>query len=289
MNAVLAITDPGDEIIILTPFYFNHEMAVQIAGCHPVAVATDVNYQPDPEAIKQAITPKTRAVLTVSPNNPSGAVYPKSTLSTINQLCSEHGIYHIHDEAYEYFTYDDECHFSPGSINGVSGHTISLFSLSKAYGFASWRIGYMVFPQHLEIAIKKIQDTILICPPVISQFAALGAMQTGESYCMGFMPEKIGVRQFILNKLNTLSSICSVPEAKGAFYFLLNVHTEMEGMKLSKRLIREYKVAAIPGEAFGMKDGCYLRLSYGALRKEDAVEGIGRLVKGLQMIIGENS
>src|SRR5438093_284653 len=100
------------------------------------------SYGPPPAAL----TPKTRAVVTISPNNPTGAVYPEAALREVNAICREHGLYHIHDEAYEYFVYDGAKHFSPGSIPGAATHTISLYSLSKAYGFASWRIGAMVIP-----------------------------------------------------------------------------------------------------------------------------------------------
>jgi aspartate/methionine/tyrosine aminotransferase len=141
VNAVLAITDPGDEIILQLPYYFNHEMAIAIADCKAVCVATDDNYQLRPEKIEAAITERTRAVVTISPNNPTGAVYSERDLREVNEICGRRGIYHISDEAYEYFTYDGAKHFSSGSLDGSVEHTISLFSLSKAYGFASWRIG----------------------------------------------------------------------------------------------------------------------------------------------------
>src|SRR5205807_2533015 len=118
------------------PYYFNHEMAVTMADARPVVVKTDENYQLRPDAIRQAITSRTRAIVTVSPNNPSGAVYGEAALREVNELCRSRGLYHIHDEAYEYFTYEGARHFSPGSITGAQGHTISLYSLSKAYGFA---------------------------------------------------------------------------------------------------------------------------------------------------------
>jgi aspartate/methionine/tyrosine aminotransferase len=284
MNAVLAITSPGDEIILNTPYYFNHEMAIAMAGCRAVLVETDENYQLRPEAIAQAITPKTRAIVTISPNNPTGVVYCEAALRQVNQICSDRGIYHISDEAYEYFTYNGVKHVSPGAA-GSSEYTISLYSLSKAYGFASWRIGYMVIPQHLLIAVKKIQDTILICPPVVSQYAALGALQAKDNY----LKENIGaiakVRQLVLESLNRLQSLCSITPANGAFYFFLKVHTQMDAFTLVERLIQEHKVAVIPGTTFGMNDGCYLRVAYGALQQDTAKEGIERLVQGLQTII----
>lgn len=285
-NTVPAIADPGDEIIILTPFYFNHEMAITIAGCKPVLVDTDENYQPVPDRIREAITSRTRGVLTVSPNNPTGAVYSETLLREINQLCREHQIYHIHDEAYEYFTYEDAAHFSPGSIEGASTYTISLYSLSKAYGFAGWRIGYMVYPAHLEMSLKKIQDTILICPPIISQYAAVGAIQAGSSYCRQWLQEYAEVRKTFLEELAQIKEFCTVPPARGAFYFFLKIKSPLDDMELAQRLVREYKVAVMPGQSFGIREGCYLRVAYGALRKESAVEGIHRLVRGLQEIAG---
>lgn len=285
MNAILAITSVGDEIILTTPYYFNHEMAIKIAGCHPVLVPTDENYQLCPSAIAKAITKRTKAVVTVSPNNPTGAVYSESALREVNQICREHSIYHISDEAYEYFTYNDVKHTSPGAFPESSCHTISLYSLSKAYGFASWRIGYMVIPEHLLVPVKKIQDTILICPPVVSQYAALGALQTGIDYCQTHIGAIASVRQLVLNSLKSLQGLCTVAPADGAFYFLLKVDTQINAFDLVERLIREHRVAVIPGTTFGMNNGCYLRVAYGALQKETAVEGIERLVRGLKIIV----
>src|SRR5262245_4910322 len=105
VNALLAIADPGDEIIINTPYYFNHEMAITMANCNAVLVPTEESYQLQPELIAEAITGKTRAVVTISPNNPTGAVYAEEALREVNKVCRERGIYHVSDEAYEYFTY----------------------------------------------------------------------------------------------------------------------------------------------------------------------------------------
>jgi len=284
VNAILAITDPGDEIILQLPYYFNHEMAIAIADCKAVCVPTNDEYQLQPAAIAAAITERTRAVVTISPNNPTGAVYRESDLRKVNEICHNNGIYHISDEAYEYFTYNDVRHFSPGSIAGASEHTISLFSLSKAYGFASWRIGWMVIPEHLFMPIRKIQDTILICPPVISQWAAVGAMKAGRSYCRQKMQMTTEIRRICLDELASIADLVTVPPVNGAFYFLLRVYKNSNPMELVRQLIEKHKVAVIPGMTFGMQDKCYLRIAYGALRKDTAIEGIGRLVEGLKQI-----
>ena len=285
LNAVLAITQPGDEIILQTPYYFNHEMAIAIAGCRAVLVPTDDEYQLQVAAIAAAISDRTRAVVTISPNNPTGAVYPEAVLRAVNDLCRDRGIYHIHDEAYEYFTYDDAVHFSPGAIATGVDHTISLFSLSKAYGFASWRIGYMVIPAALLLPVMKIQDTNVICPAVISQYAAIGALQAGRAYCQERLAAIAHNRQLMLSNLQTISPLCTVPKATGAFYFLLKVQTELPDMTLVERLIRDYGVAVIPGSTFGLAQGCYLRVAYGALEAKTANEGCDRLVQGLKGIL----
>jgi aspartate/methionine/tyrosine aminotransferase len=285
MNAVLAVADPGDEAILQAPFYFNHEMAIVMAGCRAVSVPTDESYQLDVEAIRRAMTPRTRAVVTISPNNPTGAVYPEAALRAVNALCRERGVYHIHDEAYEYFTYDGARHFSPGSIEGAAVHTISLYSLSKAYGFASWRIGYMVIPDALFDAVNKIQDTILICPAAIAQAAALGALARGASYCRGFLAELAHVRENVLEQLGRIAGLCTVPRPGGAFYCFVRVHTSMDPMTVTERLIREHRVAVIPGTTFGRRDACFLRVSYGALEAHTVEEGMKRLVHGLSEIL----
>jgi aspartate/methionine/tyrosine aminotransferase len=289
MNAVLALADPGDEFILPTPYYFNQEMAVTLANARPVLVPTDANDQLDLDAIRAAITPRTRAIVTVSPNNPTGAVYPEAALRAVNRLCAERGLHHISDEAYEAFTYDGAVHFSPASIPGAAAHTISLFSLSKSHGFASWRIGWMVYPARLEAAMRKIQDTLLICPPVISQFAAVGALDAGP----GFVREKVraiaAVRGIVRAALEPLvtEGIAEIPPAQGAFYFLLRIRSPRPSLEVAERLIREHGVAVIPGNAFGLVDRCTLRVAYGALTAETATEGIGRLVRGLRALTAQ--
>jgi aspartate/methionine/tyrosine aminotransferase len=285
MHAVIAISEPGDEIILPAPFYFNHEMAIQMAGCRAVAVPTDDRYQLRLDAIQDAVTAATRAVVTISPNNPSGAVFSETSLREVNALCRDRGIYHIADEAYEYFTYGDARHVSPGSFPGASGHTISLYSLSKAYGFAGWRIGYMVFPDHLASAMLKSQDTILICPPVISQVAALAAIEVGRAFCEPFVRELAETRGVVLEALRGLGPLARVPPADGAFYCLLNLNTDLDPLVLTERLIREHRVAVMPGPPFGLTSGCYLRVAFGALQRETVTEGIGRLVTGLRTIL----
>jgi aspartate/methionine/tyrosine aminotransferase len=249
-----------------------------------VLVPTDSRFQPNVERIRSAITSRTRAVVTVSPNNPTGAVYPETVLRAVNELCRAAGIFHIHDEAYEYFTWENTKHFSPASIPGSAGHTISLFSLSKAYGFASWRIGYQVIPAHLLEAVKKIQDTNLICPPVVSQFAAAGALDAGRGWCASQLAAVREARDIVADELAALGDVTEPPSATGALYFFLKVKTPLPPLPLVQRLVREQRVAAMPGDAFGHTDGCALRISFGALTPPNAREGMRRLAEGLRAL-----
>ena len=255
-------------------------------NCRPVTVPTRPDYQLDLARIEAAITGRTRAVVTISPNNPTGAVYAEEDLRRVNRLCRARGIYHISDEAYENFLFEEARHFSPASIPGSEDHTISLYSLSKAYGFASWRIGYMVVPASLFPPILKAQDTNLICPPAISQHAALGALEAGSGYCRGHLATLRKVRETVLEELRPLEGLCDVPRTRGAFYFFLRAETFMGAMALAERLIREHRVAVIPGHAFGVEDACTLRVSYGALTEDTAREGTRALARGLRSLLG---
>ena len=142
----------------------------------------------------------------------------------------------------------------------------------------------MVMPQRLLVAVKKAQDTVLICPPVICQYAAAAAMQVGAAYCRAHLPGLTDVRRLVLDELDEVGDFCTVPKADGAFYFLLRLDTKLDAMAVVERLVRQFGVAVIPGTTFGMHDGCYLRIAYGALEKATVAEGMGRLVRGLKAV-----
>jgi len=281
-TTILAITDPGDEVILPTPYYFNHEMSLVMERCKPVFVANDENFHLYLDKLEAAINKQTKAIVTISPNNPSGAVYTKDELIAVNELCRKHQLYHISDEAYEDFYYDKHKHYSAASGVDTAEHTISLYSFSKGYAFAGWRVGYMVIPIHLLSSVKKIQDTILISPPVISQYAATGALQSGKDFILEKRSAMALKRNKVLTALQNLNCLKQKPSSEGAFYVLLNIDKKIDDMQLAKTLIEKHGVATIPGSAFGIQSGCYLRLSYGALSNTDIDEGLDRIIKGLR-------
>jgi aspartate/methionine/tyrosine aminotransferase len=143
----------------------------------------------------------------------------------------------------------------------------------------------MVAPRPLMQALQKSQDTILICPPVISQFVAVGALRAGPGYCRAYVEGIDAVRQMCLQRLQELAPHCVVPEANGAFYLLARLHTPLSSMAVVEQLVREHQVAVIPGSGFGLNDACYLRIAYGALEADTVEDGMDRLVRGLQTIL----
>jgi aspartate/methionine/tyrosine aminotransferase len=149
---------------------------------------------------------------------------------------------------------------------------------------ASWRVGYMVVPEVLADAIHKIQDTLLICPPAASQRAALAALTVGASYPRRHLSQLDAMRHTIFEALHDPAVPCDVPAVAGAFYYLIRVHSTLDSMTLVERLIREHKVATIPGSAFADSAPCSIRISYGALEPQVVAEGVGRLVRGLKAL-----
>ena len=285
------LCDPGDEVILPAPWYFNHVMAVQLAGGVPVL--PEAGLIPDPQLLAAAITPRTRAIVTVSPNNPSGGVIPPERLAAINALCAHHGLLHISDEAYAAFVHGPVPHWSPGAVAGAAEHTVTLQSFSKAYGMAGWRLGYAALPQRLLAALAKVQDTNLICPPRLNQRAALAALGAGSDWLQPRLQTIRERRSLVLSSLEEARlrglPLVLLQEPDGAFYALLQVRTPLTGMKLVERLIREHGVAALPGESFGLPatgGAAVLRLSYGLLPVEQLEQALQRLGTGVRALAG---
>jgi len=283
VNAILCITRPGDHVLVLSPYYFNHVMAIQLAGCRPVTVDTDRDYQPLVERISDEITTRVKAVVLVSPNNPTGAVYSKNTVKAIGALCAENNLYLITDETYEHFVYDDTEFASALTLDKAIEHTISLFSFSKSYGMSGYRIGYAVFPVGIYSEMLKVQDTLTICAASPLQVAAEAALKLGVAYQKQFIPRIEKVRKIFIERLSRLGS-AEMPVTKGSYYFLLRLRTKKRDWGIAKRLIEEYGVITIPGEVFGTIYPA-LRVAYANVDERATEMGISRLEKGLQEIL----
>ncbi|MEB3265229.1 MAG: aminotransferase class I/II-fold pyridoxal phosphate-dependent enzyme [Cyanobacteriota bacterium] len=284
---IQAICDPGDEVILPIPYYFNHVMAVQLAGGVPLTPS--LGLVPDPEALAACIGPRTRAIVTVSPGNPSGVVLPPPVLTSINRLCADRGLFHLSDEAYADFVHGLTPHVSPGRVPGSGRHTVSLFSLSKAYGMAGWRVGYASVPRQLMAALAKVQDTVLICPPRITQRAALAALAAGPTWCaeraVCLAPRRRLLLEAIAREQAAGAPWRLLAEPDGAFYALLQMASAEDDGPLMERLIRDHGVAVVAGGSFGLPatgSQLTLRLSYGMLSEPLLQQALERLFRGLR-------
>jgi aspartate/methionine/tyrosine aminotransferase len=270
-------------VLMSAPYYFNHLMGIQLAGCKPVIVDTDRNYQPLVGRLAEEVTRRTRAMVIVSPNNPSGAVYGAKEIEEISKLCAENDIYLITDDTYEYFVYDDAEYVTALSFDDSIEHTISLFSFSKSYGMPGYRIGYAVFPKHVYNEMLKVQDTLAICAPSSLQLAAEAAIKLGASYPRKFIPQIEKVRRIFIEGLAGLD-FAELPITKGSYYFLLRLKTKKEDWAIAKKLVEEYGVITVPGRVFGARYPS-LRVAYANVDESIAEKGISRLEKGLREIL----
>ncbi len=233
--------------------------------------------------------------MTVSPNNPTGAVYEPLVLQRINDLCRRRGLYHLHDEAYAAFLWDGARHVSPLTFDSSAPHTVGLYLFSKAYGMAGWRVGYAVVPADLRDALLKVQDTNLICPPRWSQWAALAALHDTD-YSQRQLEPLEAVRRRLFDGLRGLGPVLRqgplergregrVGTGQGAMYVWIEAAQSAargrSGRQLNEELVRRFSIAALPGETFGVKDRTALRISFGGLPAEQAEDGIDRLINGL--------
>ncbi|MFO8078459.1 MAG: aminotransferase class I/II-fold pyridoxal phosphate-dependent enzyme, partial [Thermoplasmatota archaeon] len=232
--------------------------------------------------LQKKLSEKTKAVVTISPNNPTGAVYSADELKKINEFCASHDLFHISDEVYEYFVYDPVAHKTALIFDDDLDHTISLFSFSKAFGMSGLRVGYMVVPQHIYDDVLKVQDTIGICAPAISQLAAEAAIQMDDRYVSRFLPVFQKNREVIRDLLSPQSKV-KYSMHNGAYYIFLSYDNTLSSWELTKQLVEEYKVMVLPGSVFDREYS--LRVSYGNLKTKDFEKGLYRLVDGLNDIL----
>ncbi|MHA1123686.1 MAG: pyridoxal phosphate-dependent aminotransferase, partial [Candidatus Heimdallarchaeota archaeon] len=246
--------------------YSTHIRQVIIASGIPVLVPLneEEGFGLDFEAIKKAITPKTKAILYCSPNNPTGTVFSEKELRQLAALAIENNLMIITDEAYEYFVYDNHKHFSIGSIPEMKKNVVSCFTFTKTYAMTGWRIGYLHADDELIPQIKKAHIPFAICAPVVSQYAALAALKGPQDCIAEFRDHYLKTRDLMCNRLDQLSSIFQYVKPAGSYLmFPKIVHKDgQDSMVFCKKLLKEAKVSTTPGIAFGPTGEGHLRLSF---------------------------
>ncbi len=276
-----AILNPGDEVIMTDPHYVAYDSCVILAEGVPVMVPTSESsdFEVDAADIEKRITPRTRAILIGYPSNPTGAVMPRGKLAAIAEVARRRNITVISDEIYARLNYGTE-HTCFAGLPGMKDNTILLGGFSKAYAMTGWRVGYALAPAEIIAAMTKIHQYTIMSAPTPAQVAAIEALKTGEKDVVEMVEDYNRRRKVIVKGLTDIGLSCFEP--KGAFYAFPSItRTGMTSEEFSEALLKEEKVAVVPGSAFGKRGEGYVRCCYATSLTdiEEALKRMGRFVK----------
>ncbi|KAJ8608823.1 hypothetical protein CTAYLR_010237 [Chrysophaeum taylorii] len=285
-NLVIALLDSGDRAALLTPYYFNHLMALQMTGCEPIFASTTPELLPDVAALEREAFDRedpARMVTLVNPGNPTGVTIPREILEAVSDLCARRGAWLVLDNTYE--------HFAWGLPHDVieGDHVVNIFSFSKAFGMMGWRVGYLAYPPALGPEILKVQDTVVICPTAASQLVALGALEAaGRPWVSRKLLTLEEPKRLVRDALVDALGVSSVRGGSGAIYLLGSLPDGApDDERIAERLITEFGVATVPGSACGAPGT--IRVCYANLPIDDVREAARRLSVGLRTIVGEET
>ena len=279
--ALTAVINLGEEIIIPTPCFVSYQAEVILAGGVPIEVPGSLasKFQPEPDLIEAAITPRTKAIFIGFPNNPTGAVASRENLLAISQIAEKHDLLVISDEIYDALVYGVE-HVCFAALPGMKNRTITLGGFSKNYAMTGWRVGYAAAPAHIMSGLVRVHQYTVMSAPSVSQFAALAAIQLGADHVEEMRLKYDRRRQLIVTGLNEIGLETFLPE--GAFYaFPKIMNTGLKDEEFAQKLLDEEKVAVVPGSAFGAGGAGFVRCSYATQYEkiEQALEHIESFVK----------
>jgi aspartate aminotransferase len=276
-NAVFALLDPGDEVIIPSPFWVSYPEMVNLAdGCpRLVMTAASNDFKITPDDLLKHITSKSRILILNSPSNPTGCVYTREELAKIAEICVAKKIFCISDEIYEKIIYDGRKHVSIASFGkDIYDLTVTVNGLSKSHSMTGWRIGYLGAPADITGAISNLQDHSTSNPASISQKAAVAALAMPETFAQTMCAEFQKRRDYIVARIAKMKGITAVKPG-GAFYIFCDIHkTKLDSMAFSTRFLDDMLVAVIPGIAFG--DDRYIRMSFAT--------GLPQIEKGMDRL-----
>lgn len=275
--ALRATISAGDEVIIPSPYWVSYPSMVELCGGTPVYVETKAEngWKITPEEFENAMTPRTKMIILTTPHNPTGTVYTEEELRALGQIAVDEDILIIADEIYEHLVYGDTKHVSMASLSEeIYNLTITINGFSKGYAMTGWRLGYSAAPEHIAKYIKLIQDHTASNATTFCQYGAIEALSGDQSFIADLREEYDFRRQYVYSRLSVMPKI-KVVEPKGAFYFFIDT-TElgMGSLELCEKLLDRYKVAAVPGIAFGNDKA--IRISY-CTSLDVLKEGLDRL------------
>lgn len=256
-----SIINPGDKILIPQPSYVSYGPVTELAGGLPIYIDTSQQgFKLTPRILEKSIDKKTKGIILNYPTNPTGISYSKKELDDIKKILLKHRLLCISDEIYGDLTYDFE-HTPFATLAKAKSNTIYLNGFSKSYAMTGWRVGFACGPQEIIAAMTKIHQYTIMCVPITSQMAACEALQSGKESVEEMKREYKRRRAFVVEGLNKLGLECIKPD--GAFYvFTCIKNTRLSALDFAQKLLREQKVAVVPGDAFGQHYKDYIRISY---------------------------
>lgn len=260
---IRALVSPGDEVIIPEPCFVCYEPITQLTGGVPVPIATKAEdeFRLTPEALRAAITPRTKLLVLPFPNNPTGAVMDRDSLEAIAEVLRGTDIMVLSDEIYAELTYGLDRHVSIASLPGMKDRTIVVNGFSKAYAMTGWRLGYAVGPQPVISVMTKIHQSCIMSAPTTSQYAAITALRSCDDEIEIMRDEYNRRRRYVVKALNDMGLTCFEP--RGAFYVFPCIRVSgLTSEEFCERLLREQEVAIVPGDAFGASGEGFARISY---------------------------
>lgn len=274
--ACMALLEPGDEAIIPDPGWVSYAPMVQLAGATPVPVRAgdEEGFVPSPEAVAEAISPRTRLIVLNSPSNPAGSVYPREAMRGIAELAEDHDLVIVSDEIYEKILYEGE-HVSPASFDGMFDRTVTANGFSKTYSMTGWRLGWLLAPKPIVQEVAKVQEHTITCATAFAQKAGVVALRGPDEPLRAMVTEFRARRDLIVSELTRIDRVTCF-EPAGAFYVFPKFDVPMDDRALGERILHDAKVAVTPGSAFGEAGAGHLRFSYAASR-ETIKEGVRRI------------
>lgn len=276
--ALLALLNPGDEVIIPAPYYVNYVQMVNL--CHAKAVVVD---NPDAEElsfniedVERAITEKTKAIIINTPSNPSGRIISQEKIQALAELAKKYDLVVISDEVYKCLIYDQASFKSIVAIEGMRERTVLINSLSKEFCMTGWRIGYVLAPEELIATMTKLQENVVACAPLPSQYAAIEALSGKENYSENMVKIFTSRRNTLVQGIQALPLLrCTAPQA--TFYLMVDISaTGFTSYDFAVALLKAQQVAVVPGVAYGKSCDKYIRIAF-TLEEDKIKEGVRRI------------
>jgi len=266
MTVLRAVLDPGDEVIVTDPGFASHFIQIGLVGAKPVFWRLDEErgWALDLAALPRLVTARTKAILLVSPSNPTGRIFTRDELMAVGRLAAERGLLVILDDPYCHFTYENrDRYFNLSAQSEFADHVAYLFTFSKCHAMSGWRLGYAVLPDWLKHEVLKVHDSTMICAPRVSQVAGIAALRGEQAHLREFEASLAERRTLICARLDALSSVFDYVKPEGAYYVFPRIRAaHRDSNEFAIRLLEEAKVVVTPGRAFGPSGEHHVRMAF---------------------------